>query len=147
MAPVLVAVPDILHLAVNRRIDVIEFLELINDQREVAGGRQLHQVLEQVLELGESAIQPDTQLAFDFFLELVTNQYLTFARHKQVQGIFLQPDGSFQQTGFPDAAATYHHSHPGLHLRPLPDGAKQFQFIFPVIKSHGKIILLQPPLL
>lgn len=72
-------IPDLLHLAEERRIDGLQVLEFIDDQNEMFLLRIGHDLLEQVGKSGDLAEYPKAKTAFQVFLPRFAEQWLRAA--------------------------------------------------------------------
>ena len=132
-----VAVPDGRHLPVDRRIDPVELLELVEHDGERRLLRRLHHVREQVGEPRRRPEDAQVQDALGLLLELRAERLFRLARHRQVQIRRLPVvQRAAEQGGLPDAAAPRHHREPRARPRGLADLPQQPDFLRSSEKVH-----------
>ena len=84
MATVLISVPLVLDLTEHCRIDAIEILKLVHNNRKRLIFRQLEQITEEIGYRGKMAYR-NAQLIFRLPCKILAQQTLCFPRHKEIQ--------------------------------------------------------------
>ena len=131
----MISVPEVLYVAECGSVYPVQVLELVDDQREMASLRLLHDHLKQVTKTGHGTIDMQPDLFLQTVLELTAQQCLAVSRDKQIS-ICHPLEGVREQGSLADTSSTHHHHERCVFMRFLFVVLQNADFCCPVVKFH-----------